>query len=164
MKLVSIIAAGLMLLSSALFAQNANESASQTANQTASQVANNTAAEDSLMEEEVGLPTPRDFARRGISRIGRSEYALSTMVLFLCLFVITLEVFLIVKLNIDGNNAIKLVIITLIVSCTLFLLTMRADNDQVAPAMGLFGTVAGYLLGRQDTAGKPKATDGKAEG
>jgi hypothetical protein len=38
--------------------------------------------------------------------------------------------------------------ITMIVSGTLFLICAGYTNDQIAPAVGLFGTIAGYLLGK----------------
>jgi hypothetical protein len=39
--------------------------------------------------------------------------------------------------------------ITLIIIGTMVLICAGYSNDQIAPAMGLFGTVAGYLLGRR---------------
>lgn len=41
-------------------------------------------------------------------------------------------------------------IITMIVSGTLFLICAGYTNDQIAPAIGLFGTIAGYLLGKAE--------------
>jgi hypothetical protein len=38
--------------------------------------------------------------------------------------------------------------ITMIVSGTLFLICAGYTNDQIAPAVGLFGTISGYLLGK----------------
>jgi len=38
--------------------------------------------------------------------------------------------------------------VTLIVVCTLFLVSAGLSTNQIAPAIGLFGTIAGYLLGR----------------
>jgi hypothetical protein len=40
--------------------------------------------------------------------------------------------------------------ITMIVSGTLFLICAGYSNDQIAPAVGLFGTIAGYLLGKSE--------------
>lgn len=40
--------------------------------------------------------------------------------------------------------------ITMIVSGTLFLICAGYTNDQIAPAVGLFGTIAGYLLGKSE--------------
>ena len=64
------------------------------------------------------------------------------------LIVILLEVMLIKNKNICAEDAIKFITVTLIISSTLFLITAGYNNDQIAPAMGLLGTVAGYLLGR----------------
>jgi hypothetical protein len=41
--------------------------------------------------------------------------------------------------------------ITMIVSGTLFLICAGYTNDQIAPAVGLFGTIAGYLLGKAES-------------
>ncbi len=43
---------------------------------------------------------------------------------------------------------VKFVTITLIIISTLFLITAGYSNNQIAPAVGLLGTIAGYLLGR----------------
>ena len=44
--------------------------------------------------------------------------------------------------------------VTLIVVSSLFIITAGYSSEQIAPAMGLFGTIAGYLLGRyQETKG-----------
>lgn len=47
--------------------------------------------------------------------------------------------------------------VTLIVVCTLFLVSAGLSTNQIAPAIGLFGTIAGYLLGR---AGRPGGDSG----
>jgi hypothetical protein len=46
----------------------------------------------------------------------------------------------------DGIRAYGL---TLIIIGTMVLICAGYSNDQIAPAMGLFGTIAGYLLGRK---------------
>ena len=46
--------------------------------------------------------------------------------------------------------------ITLIIVGTMFLITAGFDSEQTSPAMALFGTIAGYLLGRIDLAHKPE--------
>lgn len=47
--------------------------------------------------------------------------------------------------------AIRLIALVLIVTGTLFLVTAGYTADQIAPALGLFGSIAGYLLGRADS-------------
>lgn len=47
-----------------------------------------------------------------------------------------------------GPNAIQIVGIVLIVISTLFLITAGYSESQITPAIGLLGTIAGYLLGK----------------
>jgi uncharacterized BrkB/YihY/UPF0761 family membrane protein len=49
----------------------------------------------------------------------------------------------------SADDAIRAYAVTLIIIGTLVLICAGYSNDQIAPAMGLFGTVAGYLLGRK---------------
>lgn len=88
------------------------------------------------------------------------EFALSLVVLVFGMIVIGLEVFLVMKNKIDSENAVKFIVVTLIITSTLFLITAGYDNNQIAPAMGLLGTVAGYLLGRQQNVLKGKEKKG----
>lgn len=46
--------------------------------------------------------------------------------------------------------ALRCFIITMIVIGTMFLICAGYSNDQIAPAIGLFGTIAGYLLGKSE--------------
>ncbi|MDX1617310.1 MAG: hypothetical protein R3224_00890 [Balneolaceae bacterium] len=39
-------------------------------------------------------------------------------------------------------------LVTLIITAALFLIAAGFSNDQIASALGLLGTIAGYLLGR----------------
>jgi uncharacterized membrane protein len=77
------------------------------------------------------------------------EFGLSLVVLAFGMIVILLEVFLIMKKKIGAENTVKFIVVTLIITSTLFLITAGYDNNQIAPAMGLLGTIAGYLLGNQ---------------
>ncbi len=51
------------------------------------------------------------------------------------------------------ENVIRILALVLVVSGTLFLVTMGYSADQIAPALGILGTVAGYMLGRADRGG-----------
>jgi uncharacterized protein YhhL (DUF1145 family) len=44
----------------------------------------------------------------------------------------------------------KYLVITVIIIGTMALMVGTLDNNQTAPAVGLFGTIAGYLLGRSE--------------
>ena len=62
----------------------------------------------------------------------------------------------------DSEQVIRISALLLIVTGTLLLVSTGYDANQIAPALGLLGTVAGYLLGRADSVGKNK-TEVKAE-
>ena len=47
-----------------------------------------------------------------------------------------------------AEQAIRMVTTVLVVISTLVLITAGYNNEQIAPAFGLFGTLIGYLLGR----------------
>ena len=94
------------------------------------------------------LPEPEDFNSKIVTPLSRLEFTLSITVLAFGFLVILLEVFLIKKKIISSEDIVKFIIITLIITSTLFLITAGYSNDQIAPAIGLLGTIAGYLLGR----------------
>ena len=47
-----------------------------------------------------------------------------------------------------GTNYVKLVGLTLVITAGLFLICAGYSQDQIAPMVGLLGTIAGYLLGK----------------
>jgi len=83
-------------------------------------------------------------------------FYLSILVLLFGLIVICLETYLIITKKISTDYAIKFITVTLIVTSTLFLITAGYSNNQIAPAMGLLGTIAGYLLGKSSDHSVPK--------
>jgi len=93
-------------------------------------------------------PEPADGGSKIIAPLSRFEFTLSITVLAFGLVIILLEIFLIKSKRISSEDTIKFIIITLIITSTLFLITAGYSNDQIAPAVGLLGTIAGYLLGR----------------
>src|SRR5436190_7933107 len=64
------------------------------------------------------------------------------------LVVIALSIFLRTK-SASADDAIRAYAITLIIIGTMVLICAGYSNDQIAPAMALFGTLAGYLLSRK---------------
>jgi len=86
------------------------------------------------------------------------EFSLSLIVLGFGLLIIALETFIVFKFKgqIDTSSVIQFIIVTLIITSALFLITAGYGNDQIAPAMGLLGTIAGYLLGQAQSKDKDK--------
>lgn len=102
--------------------------------------------------------------KSGISELTISsyEFMLSLIVLGFGFFALLLEVWLIHKKTIDQDNIVKFIVVTLIITATLFLITAGYDNNQIAPAMGLLGTIAGYLLGKGKDKDDEKKEDKKS--
>ncbi len=86
------------------------------------------------------------------------EFWLSVILLVFGLLVIGVQLYLAMQRHSDGTpsisieNGIRLSIVTMIIVGALVLIASGYSNNQIAPAMGLFGTVAGYLIGKQDRA------------
>lgn len=58
-----------------------------------------------------------------------------------------------------AEDILRVFAVTLILAGTLFFIAAGFDSNQIAPAMGLFGTVAGYLLGRSTGKKEDKVSD-----
>ena len=68
------------------------------------------------------------------------------------LFVTMAAFFLRRNAGFSEDAVIRLVSLILIVAGTLFLVTLGYSAEQIAPALGILGTIAGYMLGRSDSA------------
>ena len=91
------------------------------------------------------------------------EYWLSFETLAFGIFVVTLQHLQMRQKNVSAQDGLRMYSITLILIGTLFIITAGFSSLQIAPAMGLFGTVAGYLLGRSDSQTAAKSDPGGKE-
>jgi hypothetical protein len=92
------------------------------------------------------------------------EFWLSAEILLFGLGVIVLEFLLLRKTRVTAEDALRVYTVTLIIVGTLFAITAGFDSYQIAPAMGLFGTIAGYLLGKRSATegeGAPSEPEGR---
>ena len=78
-----------------------------------------------------------------------TESQLTLAIIALGVLVIIVMAFVLRSKNASADDAIRAFSVTLIIIGTMVLIAAGYSNDQIAPAMGLFGTVAGYLLGRK---------------
>ena len=76
------------------------------------------------------------------------ESVLAGFVLLFGTFVAILQAFLMIKREFRAHEIIRLSGLTFIVIATLFIITAGYSATEIAPAMGLFGTLAGYILGK----------------
>jgi hypothetical protein len=89
------------------------------------------------------------------------ELALSYAVLVFGLVIVLVEHVMLRKRPeaVTPENLLLLNAVTIIVIGTLFLVTSGFKDQQIAPAMGLFGTIIGYLLGRRSRTGMDEKGD-----
>jgi len=93
------------------------------------------------------------FAQQAPELTGRTttELYLSLAVLLFGLIILGLEIGVMFKLGKGwGTNSIRISGITLVIISGLFLITAGYSQNQIAPMVGLLGTIAGYLLGKSD--------------
>lgn len=90
----------------------------------------------------------------GFERIVSSfEFWLSIMVIIFTILILFAEFYLFSKadhIKFRPDDILRVIITTIIVCGTLFFLAAGFSSEQIAPAIGLFGTVVGYLLGSTD--------------
>lgn len=77
------------------------------------------------------------------------ELQLTFGVLVFGILILIFQFTLMWKANFNSQTMIKMSTVTLVIISTLFVITAGFDSRQIAPAMGLFGTIVGYVLGRE---------------
>jgi hypothetical protein len=92
---------------------------------------------------------------------------LAWLILGFTLIVVCLATFLLRKNDVNGQMTLKVFGLTLIISMSALLLIVGYGKDQLTPIIGLFGAIAGYLLGKETsgpaaTRPAPKEPDHKA--
>lgn len=93
-------------------------------------------------------PPPQTGKSSAVGWLSSFEFWMSFSVLSFGMLVFLVEIALVKLTKFQPEQTIKLLAVTLIVISTLFIITAGFDSEQIAPAMGLFGTIAGYMLGR----------------
>jgi hypothetical protein len=90
------------------------------------------------------------------------EFWLSCLIMLLGLAIIGALIFAVRRVdNARPEDFARPIIVVTVIIGTLLLVTVGYNNEQIAPAFGLFGTIVGYLLGR--LAQPQPATDGRAD-
>lgn len=107
-----------------------------------------TARLDELTDNDLYQAIDKYYRNKKMSSV---EFLLSILLLAFAVLALTLEVGLIMRGKIESAGGIKLIIITLIIFSVIFLVVCGYGNDQIAPVVGLLGTIAGYLLGKNTT-------------
>lgn len=83
------------------------------------------------------------------SFLSSREMVLSVLILIFGISIIVIQYRLLAKV-VDKHitEVFKIFTVTLIIVGTLLLIASGFSSDQIAPALGLFGTIAGYILAK----------------
>ncbi len=106
------------------------------------------------MDADVGAPAT-------ISVMTTNELWLSFGVLIFGFLVMLIELYMVKANQFDQGQALKFILVTLVITSALFLIAAGFSNNQIASAMGLLGTIAGYLLGRSQSDDAPSTKSTK---
>jgi len=104
----------------------------------------------------VNPPEPQGASKEW-SYLSSREFILTLMVTILTLAALSMQFFLLRSISgFKPQDSLRIFGVILIILGTLFVIAAGFSSQQIAPAMGLFGTIAGYLLGRGERKGQPK--------
>ena len=106
--------------------------------------------------DQPGNPPPTfTGAQSNIPFLSDPEFYLALIVALLALIAFLMEFILLRKIrNLKADDMLRVFAVTLVIFGTLFFVTVGFGAQQIAPAIGLFGTIAGYLLGKTAKGGK----------
>lgn len=99
---------------------------------------------------EVEAKDPEE-EKYGVPRHSDREERLSYFILGFGSLVLIVQFLLLRTPRRSTHEILQLLTINLIVTGTLFLISAGFAAEQIAPGLGLFGTIAGYVLGRRAT-------------
>jgi hypothetical protein len=125
----------------------AGENPPRTAPAEPGQVQGNPAPPASRLPVEPAVTTREQSASSAF--ITAREELLSLAILFFGLVVLLVQFLLLRSPRRNSYEILQLLAINLIVTGTLFLISAGYGAEQIAPGLGLFGTIAGYVLGRR---------------
>ncbi len=100
---------------------------------------------------------PDDTVQRWHTQV---ELALTIGTLVFGAFVLALLGWFLGKGLLPADSFLKLFVLVIVVTAGLFVVVAGYTQDQIAPMMGLLGTLVGYLLGREASKAAAKSHEG----
>ena len=108
---------------------------------------------------DTGMVTPsHEVAVRGTSDFAPTQTQLYELgfVALIGLATLAVQAAMLFRSNASVQETTRMTMVTLIITLAVGTLVMGYDERQIAPVLGLFGSIVGYLLGRGDRpAGRP---------
>lgn len=119
---------------------------------------------ENLINPQPQYPVPGENLKAGAKHfLTDMEFWLSLEVLVFGGIVVFVEFLLLKGKGVTAEEALRVYAITVIIIGALFTVTAGFDNVSVAPAFGLLGTVAGYILGRRGSPASEAAEPSREE-
>lgn len=104
-------------------------------------------------DTNAGMVTPsKEVAIRGTSDFAVPQGQLFQLgfVALIGLATLAVQAFVLLRARASVQDTTRMTMITLIITLAVGTLVMGYDERQIAPVLGLFGSIVGYLLGRGD--------------
>lgn len=95
--------------------------------------------------------------------LGSWEFILSCEVLLFGIIVLLILFVLFRKREATPDDILKTLAVVLVIIGSLFTMTAGFSSAQIAPIIGLFGTIVGYIIGRRSDAPADKNASGQVE-
>lgn len=125
----------------------------QVHNDSAGRKADTTAARQSVQHEVMRQDSQKARKLQDESFHTKGEVSLTTLFLIFSAFVLLITALLLYKFSGDCNVTFRYFVITLLILGMILLIIIGLDKDQISPAVGLFSTIAAYLLGKSEHTG-----------
>ena len=78
------------------------------------------------------------------------EFLFGVSILVTLVVILPLLIWVIKTKNLSDDLTVKLLLTTIVIICTLFLVVAGFDDKSIAPAFGLFGAILGYVFGKSE--------------
>ena len=89
--------------------------------------------------------------------LSSKEFLLALLVTAMLIISLSLQFVLLGKMErLKAEDMLRSFGLTLVIMGTVFFIVAGFDSEQIAPAIGLFGTIAGYMLGRTERRGNER--------
>jgi hypothetical protein len=113
-----------------------------------------TPAPDSTIQPAANLPTqaPAPATTQGdVGDLSLGEHQLAILISIVGLLALGMQFLLLRRVpKLKAEDTLRTFGVGLIIMGTLFFIAAGFSSQQIAPALGLFGIIAGYLLGRTE--------------
>lgn len=110
-----------------------------------------TTSVDSASEDTNAPLTEKQPTNTRSKHLTEREYTLSLFILGFGVVVILIIFFVGHRDTVSYDYIFKLTAVTLVITSSLFLVIAGYSSEQIAPVIGLLGTISGYLLGKAST-------------